>query len=116
MALVPDLAQFDAVGAHGPAFGAYRQVAAAGVAALAGDTADALRGHRDGRAALRALGLRWDEALVGLDMIELLPGEPEARTAAEEARAVMVELGATPFTARLDAALARDRSGSASTA
>jgi len=39
-------------------------------------------------------------------MIELLPDEPEARLAAEEARDIMVELGATPFITRVDAALA----------
>jgi tetratricopeptide (TPR) repeat protein len=111
-----DMAQFDAVGAHGPAFGAYRQVLAAGVAALAGDVAEALRGYRDGRAALHILGLRWDEALAGLDMITLLPGEPESRVAADEVRSLMVDLGATPFLTRLDAALAVVTSGSAATA
>ena len=71
-----DLALFDAAGAHGPAPTAFRQVMAAGVAALAGDTNDALRGYREGRAALRGLGLRWHEALAGLDMIETLPEPP----------------------------------------
>ena len=100
-----DLARYDEAGAHGPAPGAYRQVMAAGVAALSGDVDDALRDYRESRTALRLLGLRWDEALAALDMIEVLPEHPEARAAAEAARALMVALGAAPFLERVDAAL-----------
>ena len=111
-----DLSLFDAAGAHGPALSAVRLVMAAGVAALEGDVVQALRGFRDGRAALHALGLRWDGALAAVDMIESMPDEPAAQEAAREARAVSLELGAAPFLARIDAALARARSESASPA
>ncbi len=54
------------------------------------------------------LGLVWDEALCGLDMATLLdPGDPEVRAAADAAREILVQLGAAPFIARLDAAMAR---------
>ncbi len=104
-----DLAIFDAAGAHGPAPAAFRQVMAAGVAALAGEVSEALRGYRVARAALRGLGLRWAEALACLDMIESLPDQPDAQEAATEARATMVELGAVPFITRIDAAIAASR-------
>ena len=59
------------------------------------------------------LGVRWAAAITALDMAVLLdPADPEVRAAALSARAVMEELGATPFLARLDAALAgSDRAG-----
>ena len=53
-----DLALYDEAGAHGPAPAAYRQVMAAGVAALSGDVNEALRDYRESRSALRLLGLR----------------------------------------------------------
>ena len=101
-----DLALFESQGAHGPALAADRVLLRAGIHALAGETAESLRAYRDAVSAYRAIGLRWDAALGGLDMIEMLPDEAEAREVAEEARAIMVELGASPFLARLDAALA----------
>jgi len=52
--------------------------------------------------------LTWDEALCELDMTVLLdPSDPEVGAAAEAAREIFVRLGATPFIARLDAALSR---------
>jgi hypothetical protein len=100
------LATFDAMGAHGPAFAAHRLALAAGVAALEGDTAAALQGYRDARAALGALGLRWVLAQTGLEMVTLLPAEPEAVAAAEEARDIMVSAGAAAFLPRLEEAIA----------
>jgi hypothetical protein len=56
----------------------------------------------------RDLGLAWEEALCAIDMATLLdPGDPEVRAAAVAARETLVRLDATPFIARLDAALAR---------
>ena len=101
-----DLALFESHGAHGPVLVADRSLLRAGIHALAGDTAEALRAYRDALTSYGALGLRWDVALCGLDMIEMLPGEAESLEAAADARVVMVELGATPFIARIDAAFA----------
>ncbi len=57
--------------------------------------------------AWRDLGLLWDEALAGIDMATLLdPADPDVRAAADRSREILVGLGATPFIARLDAALA----------
>ena len=109
-----DLAALDASGVHGPAVEADRRTIRAGIAALEGRSADALPLYREALRAWRELGLGWDEALCGLDMATLLdPADSEVRTAADAAREIIVRLGAAPFIARLDAALARssDRAG-----
>jgi len=103
-----DLAGVDASGLHGPAIEADRVTLRAGIAALEGRSADALALYRNALRAWRDLGLAWDEALCGLDMSTLLdPADPDVRAAAEAAREILVRLGATPFVARLDDALAR---------
>ena len=80
----------------------------AGIAALDGRTAEALPVYREALRAWRDLGLAWDEALCELDMATLLDrSDPEVGAAAESAREIFVRLGATPFIARLDAALSR---------
>ncbi|MFI5255042.1 MAG: AAA family ATPase [Candidatus Limnocylindrales bacterium] len=110
-----DLAELDASGVHGPALEADRMTIRAGIAALEGRTADALALYREALRAWRDLGLAWDEALCGVDMASLLdPAEPEVRTAAEAARVTLVRLGAKPFLARLEAALARPTGRAAS--
>ena len=111
-----DLALFESQGAHGPSLAADRALLRAGIAALSGEMAEALRAYRDALAGYRALGLRWDAAVCALDMIETLPHEAEALVAANEARVLMVELGAVPFIARIDAALGAGRSRSAASA
>ena len=103
-----DLAVVDASGLHGPALEADRLTLRAGIAALEGRPAEALPLYRDALRSWRDLGLAWDEALCGLDMATLLdPADPDVRAAADAARDILTRLGATPFTARLDAALAR---------
>jgi class 3 adenylate cyclase len=80
----------------------------AGLAALEGRSADALAGYRDALRSWRDLGCAWDEALAAIDMATLLdPSEPEVRAAADSAREILTRLGARPFLARLEAALAR---------
>jgi hypothetical protein len=75
---------------------------------LEGRPADALALYCDALRDWRDLGLVWDEALCGLDMATLFdPAEPEVRTAADDAREILVRLEAAPFLARLDAAMAR---------
>jgi class 3 adenylate cyclase/tetratricopeptide (TPR) repeat protein len=108
IAIRSDLALLDDAGHHGPVVEAERLTFRAGLAALEGRSGDALTLYRDALRAWRDLGLPWDEALCGLDMALVLdPSEPEVRTAADAARDVFVRLGAAPFVARLDAALAR---------
>ena len=103
-----DLAALDASGVHGAAIEADRTTIRAGIAALDGRPAEALPLYREAIRAWRDLGLAWDEALCGLDMATLLdPSDPEVRAAAESAREILVRLGATPFIARLDAAMSR---------
>ena len=100
------LGRFDGLGAHGAALHANRISLGAGLAALEGHRTAALRGYREGVDRLRALGLRWVVAQTGLEMITVLPSEPAAVELALEARATMMELGATPVLGHLDAALA----------
>ena len=110
-----DIDGLDAIGAHGPAIELRRQAVVAGIAALEGRPAQALAGFREALAQAQASGLKWDEALIGLDMAILLDaGDPEVRAAADRARVTFTALGAAPFLDRLDAALAR-RSAAAST-
>ncbi|MFN8621831.1 MAG: hypothetical protein U0869_13955 [Chloroflexota bacterium] len=110
------IAVFDALGAHGPAFTAQRQAAGAGLAALEGNRDAALRGYREALASLRALGLRWVLAQTGVEMVTVLPDEPEALEVADEVRAILVELGAKPLLGHLDRVLARAASETASAA
>ncbi len=100
--------ELEASGAPGPALSADIETIRAGCAALEGPRLDAMGGYRRALAAWRDLGLAWDEALCAIDMATLLdPGDPEVRDAGEAAREILVRLGAAPFVARLDAALAR---------
>jgi hypothetical protein len=103
-----DLVTIETRGIHGPAIEASRRTIRAGLAALEGRPAEALPLYRDALRSWRDLGLLWDEALCGLDMAQLLdPSEPQVMAAAERSREILVRLGAVPFIARLDAALAR---------
>jgi class 3 adenylate cyclase/tetratricopeptide (TPR) repeat protein len=98
-----DYAEYTAGGAHGPMVDAQRAVFQAGIAALAGDVSESVRLYREGRRALRDIGVRFMLALSGIDMALLLPAEKETAESASEAREILVELGARPFIDRLDA-------------
>ena len=99
----------EATGLHRPEVDADRVSLRAGMAALEGDTADALVRYRAALATWRSLGLVWDEALCGIDMATLLdPGEPDVRAAADASRAILTRLGARPFVDRLEAAMLRE--------
>ena len=112
-----DLAAFEATGTHGPATPANRTTIRAGLAAIDGNVPDAAVGYRQALAAWRDLGLPWDMALTIIDMAELLgPEHPDVRAVAPEAQAILEGLGARPFLARLEAALARPAASAASTA
>lgn len=60
--------------------------------------------YREAPRSWRDLGLVWDEALCGLDMVLLLDATlPEVRAAADYVRETFTRLGAVPFLAKLDA-------------
>jgi len=102
-----DLAALDATGVHGTVVELRRTTIRAGLAALEGRSAEALLLYREALRGWRDVGQTWDEALTGIDMATLLdPADAEVRTAATSAREILVRLGANPFVARLDAALA----------
>jgi hypothetical protein len=102
-----DLAAVDATGVHGPSVEADRRTIRAGIAAAEGRTSEALVLYREGLRAWRDLGLDLDEALCGLDAVHMLgTTEPEVRQIADSTREILARLGATPFLARLDTALA----------
>ena len=79
----------------------------AGIAALEGRRDDAVAGYRDAIARYRAIGEDKERALLGIDFVRLVgAADPAARTAAEEARAILVRAGAQAYLALLDDALA----------
>ena len=102
-----DLAALDATGVHGRVVEIRRTTIRAGLAAREGDLTGALLLYKDALRGWRSVGLLWDEALTGIDMAILIqPSHPEVRSAAASAREILVRLGAQPFIARLDAAMA----------
>jgi tetratricopeptide (TPR) repeat protein len=97
-----------AVPQQGMALETDRTALRAGIAALEGRTAEALGLYREALRSWRDLGLAWDEALTAIDMAKLLdPSEPEVRAAGDSAGEILTRLGARPYLARLEAALAR---------
>ena len=111
-----DLAALDATGVHGPVVEMRRTTIRAGLAALEGRAAEALGLYRETVRGWHDLRLPWDEALTAIDMATLLdPAEAEVRSTAASAREILVRLGAKPFVARLDAALARSPSAEPAT-
>jgi len=112
-----DLAALDATGVRGAVAELRRTTIRAGIAALEGQPANALVQYREALRGWHDVGLAWDEALAGIDMATLLdPTEAEVRAAAASAREILVRVGAKPFVARLDAALARSPSAEPATA
>jgi class 3 adenylate cyclase/tetratricopeptide (TPR) repeat protein len=79
-----------------------------GIAALEGRPAEALELFDQAIAVYEGLGLALDVAIAGLIMVTVMdPADPRVRAAGLEARERFVAIGATPFLARLDAAMAR---------
>jgi hypothetical protein len=79
-------------------------VVRAGQAALEG-RADARAGYLAAEAGLRDLGIRFELGLATLEHAVFLAGEASAGAAADEARAIFGELGATTMLARLPSAV-----------
>jgi len=97
---------------RGRAIGTIRIQLRAGVDALDGRRAEALAGYGDAVARWRDLELPVHLGLCLLEFTILVgPQEPEARAAADEARAIWTRLGSPPLLARLDAGLVRWGSG-----
>jgi hypothetical protein len=72
-----------------------------GLAALDGRTDDARAAYLGAEAGLRDLGIRFELGLALLEHAVFLAGDASAGAAAEEARAIFEELGATTLLARL---------------
>ena len=60
-------------------------------------------GYLVAEAGLRDLGIRFELGLAALEHAVFLPDDPSAAAAADEARAIFAELGATTLLARLPA-------------
>jgi class 3 adenylate cyclase/predicted ATPase len=102
-----DLAAIDATRRHGVVVELQRAAIRAGLAASDGRTAEAIAQYRDALRGWRETGMAWDQALTGMDMAILLdPTNPDVMAGAAEAREILSRLGARPFLARLDAAMA----------
>jgi class 3 adenylate cyclase/tetratricopeptide (TPR) repeat protein len=90
---------------HGPVVDCLTVGGNAAIAALEGRAAEALTLYQRARAVRRELGLRFEEALLGVDMATVLDTTlPEVAEAIEQSRTVLAELGAKPFLARLETA------------
>jgi len=88
---------------------ATRRTIEAGIALLEGRLQDGRRLYAEAAGRWHELGTSTWAAFCQLDMLETGALEPaERQRVAEEARAFFERVGATPFIARLDAALARD--------
>ncbi|MBA2263043.1 MAG: AAA family ATPase [Chloroflexi bacterium] len=75
-----------------------RREAEAALAALDGRGPEALAGFADAIRRWRELGLEFEAAVCGLNLVTMLgPSEPEARAVAADAGAVFKRLGAQPF-------------------
>jgi len=92
--------------AHATVSRVNRAAAWAGIAAIEGRRDEASAGYRDALKGYREIGYGFQLARVELDMLMLLgPDLPEARAAAEEARAVFERVGARPYLVRLSATI-----------
>ncbi len=104
------LALFEARPDRGRMVAAKRQMLQAGLRALEGEREATMAGYRETIRTWRDMDLPF---LLGLTLLEFAtlvgPREPEARAAADEARAIWTRLGSPPLLARLDAGLARWR-------
>jgi hypothetical protein len=92
-----DLERLRDIGTRGRAVDANRLGIEAGIAALDGDPAGALAGFRQSIAALRELGLPWDEAWITIVAMSVLgAGEPETLGWATRSADFLESVGARP--------------------
>jgi class 3 adenylate cyclase/tetratricopeptide (TPR) repeat protein len=98
-----DLAAFEAAGFHGRVIEARHATLLADVAALEGRMAEATNLYRDALVRWHDLGLVWDEALTGIDVVTVLDRDDKwVRSVAESTRSILERLRATPSIHRLD--------------
>jgi len=108
------LAAINEIGIHGRAVDNARTTMRAGLVALDGHHGEAITLYREALRIWRELGLRFDEALTGIDMSTLLPSSiPEVSEATIAAREILTDLGATAVLNRLEAAIARESAAEA---
>ncbi len=106
------LAAHQGTGSHGRLFDLDRRLVQAGIGALHGREADALREARAVIAEFGRLGLPWRQALGAMMLIATIGGDDaEAGATAASGRAILIRLGAAPFVEQLDAASARGPGG-----
>jgi tetratricopeptide (TPR) repeat protein len=98
-----DLEYLDQSGEFGRTVEAVRQSLHAGLAALDGKEADAVRMYRESRRTFAELDLPWSLALVGIDMAHCLPLDlPEVAEARTESRRILERLDARALLDQLD--------------
>ena len=108
------LAAHEATARHGRLFSLDRRLIRAGLLGLDDRPAEAIREVRAILEEYDRLGLPWRQALGALMLVSVVgAGTTEIREMADAAREIFTRLGAKPFLARLDAALAHppDRTG-----
>jgi hypothetical protein len=105
-----DLAALEALGVHGPFVTLQRTAMAAGIAALEGRIEGARALFVEARRGMAERGIVVEVALLAIDVATTLgPADPDVQAVAAQARQILGRLGAGPFLARLDAALADAR-------
>jgi class 3 adenylate cyclase/tetratricopeptide (TPR) repeat protein len=115
-ALVDALEAVRGGGRHGPTADALIATIQGNLAALDGSTREALAHFTRALDGWHELGLRFQEALVGIDMAELVdPSELDVQRAVQNSRVILSELGAIPFLERLSATVARAGEATAAT-
>ena len=106
-----DLAALDELGVHTPRHEAERLAIRAGLAALEGQSADALRLFGESLQAFRELGLPFSVAEVTIEMATVLdPSTPGVADAIETARGILSRLRAQAFLDQLEAVAQRQPS------
>jgi hypothetical protein len=106
-----------ALGTRGRAIETDMAAVRAGIAAMEGDTADALAGYRVARQRFQDLGLPWDVALTAVSAgMRLDPSSPEVAGWLADARRTFEALGARPMREILDEIVARGMGGAAGAA
>ena len=107
-AAAADLAAIDAIGIRAPVIELRRLTIQAGLAAVDGRPAEALRLYREALRGWADFDQGLEEALVGIDMAILLdPSEPEVRAATDRAHEILTRMRARPLLERLETAMAR---------
>jgi class 3 adenylate cyclase/tetratricopeptide (TPR) repeat protein len=96
-----------ASGRHGPVVDVLGWTIDAGLAGLAGRIPEAVNLYQRAFDEMDALGLKFDAALVGIDMARILdPSILEVQRAVQNSRVILSALGAIPFLERLSAYVA----------